>query len=189
MKATSADFKKRLSGIRRTAKSGKADRALVELDKMLKLWPDHPRLLVEKSRLIQLSDHGELEDVKQSLHRATEIDEDSPTPWIELGYYLLCINDQAQEAEERFEHAVELGLRQLIEAIAGKVYAILDQDDPLPARKLTDAAELLRIGQSLAERYGKSDSPEIRRLRERMSEYQSRIGHARKSGRNGRNGS
>jgi hypothetical protein len=189
MKTTSTDFKKRLAGIRRAATNGNADRALVELDKMLKVWADHPCLLVEKSRLIQLSDHGALEDVKHLLKQVTEIDEDSPTPWIELGYYHLCIDDQAQKAEDKFEHAVELGLRQLIEAITGKIYAILDQDDPLPARKLTDAAELVRLGQSLAKRYGKSDSPEIRRLRERISEYQDRMGHTRTSGRNGRNGS
>jgi tetratricopeptide (TPR) repeat protein len=191
MKTSTAEFKRRFTAIRRTARNGNADRALIELQKMLETWPDHPRLLVLEATLIQLSeceDGPTLAEAKRALKRAIEVDDDSPTPWIELGYYLLVIDDRVEKAEERFDHAIELALRHLIEAITGKIYAILDQNDPLPAEKLSVAADLIRLGQMLAERSGKSDSPEIRRLNERISEYHERTGGKINPGRNGRNG-
>ena len=76
MKKTLTDFKKRLRAIRRARGNGNADVALAALEKMLKAWPDHPHLLVEKSRLVQLSENGKLPltDAKRALERAIAVD-------------------------------------------------------------------------------------------------------------------
>jgi tetratricopeptide (TPR) repeat protein len=190
MKTAKSDFKQQLRAIRRARRNGNADAALAELEKMLKTWPDHPHLLVEKSRLIQLSENPllPLAHAKRALKRAIAVDDDSPTPWIELGYYLFVIDDQDEKAEEKFDRAIELALRHLIEAITGKLEAVLDQDDPLRARKVTDLGDLVRLGQILAGRYQKNDSPEIGRLSEYIARYQERFEDTPKSRRNGKNG-
>jgi len=58
MKIKTTDFKKHLRAVRRIARTSGADRALIGLKQMLKTWPDHPILLLEKSRLIQLSERA-----------------------------------------------------------------------------------------------------------------------------------
>ena len=142
-------------------------------------------MLIEKSRLIQLSEISELPDAKRALQKAIQIDADSMAAWIELGYYVLVIDDQAENAEARFDHAIELGLRQLIDAITGKICASLDQDDPWPARKRTDSADLVRLAETLADRYGRNDAPEMKRLRERIAEFRERTSANGSSARNG----
>jgi tetratricopeptide (TPR) repeat protein len=187
MKAKIAGFKKRLKAIRRIERTQGADRALAGLQRMLHAWPEHPVLLLEKSRLIQLSDQGELTDAKTALKRATETDEESPAPWIELGYYLLCIDDQAEKANQAFDHALQLAMQRLIEAIDGKILAVLDQHERLPNHVRVDVEELLRLGQALIKRYDDDESLAVKRLGQRILEYHEQVGAAQAAGRNGRN--
>jgi type 1 glutamine amidotransferase len=171
MKTTTVDFKKCLAGVRRGAEMGHVGRALAALEKMLKTWPDHSTLLVEKSRLIQLSKHGELTEAKRALQRATEVDDAAPNPWIELGFYRLSIDDVAEDAEEKFDHAIDLGLRLLAEAVTGKIDAVLDQAvDYLPASRSAEMEDPHQLAQFLSRRHGKNAPWEIQKLRERIAE-------------------
>ena len=40
-----------------------------------------------------------------------------PTLWLELGYYLLVIDDEPEKAAGKFDRSIELALRQLINIV------------------------------------------------------------------------
>lgn len=186
MKTRKSNFKKELARVRRFAANDKADRALGLLERMLTYWPKNPTLLVEKSRLIQLSEHGELGEAKRALQQAAELGGESPTPWIELGFFRLCVDDRARDAEAKFDRAIGLGLGLLTEATRGKIDAVLDQaPDVLPAATLVEAASLLQLAQFVSQRHPQSESLEARKLREGIADLKRRMHAARNMERNG----
>ena len=143
MKTSIADFKTRLKRVRRSANNGHVDRALRELKRMLTTWPEHPTLLLEYGLLLQLSEHGSLSDAKRALQRAVKVDADSPDALTELGFYLLNVEDRAEQAEPIFDQAIDLALGSLVDALRGKIEAVGER--PPNRATLTELASLLTI--------------------------------------------
>lgn len=69
-----------------------------------------PQLWVVRGRCIQLGEGKgvPLEEAKKSFRRALELDGRCLEAWIELGYYVLCVEDDAREAHGIFRKAAEL---------------------------------------------------------------------------------
>jgi hypothetical protein len=188
MKTVTADFQKRLKRVRRLAENGNADRALAALQNMQKTWRDHPVLLVEQARLIQLSERGNLHQARRALARAAEVAADSPEPWIELGHYLYAIDDRGVDAEAMFDRAMTLALGDLSGALAGKIQSVLDrvnEGDSISSGRATELVNLLAFAQVIFQRI-KPDSLESRELGDAIAELQERIKPKRKSERNGK---
>ena len=83
-------LKQKLSNVARLWEEEYYDEALAEVEALLESWPGNPHLHVLKASLVQLQDDPkyDLEEVKQALQRAVELDKESPTASIELGHYL-----------------------------------------------------------------------------------------------------
>ena len=129
MKPNPQAYKKSVERIERDLHDGKVDRAMESLEKLLATWPDHPRLLLLKAELVQLSESENvppLSEAKKCLERAVELDANGPEPAIELGFYLLNVEDHAAEAEPYFDRAIDSCSRLLLEAIRGKAEAMGD---------------------------------------------------------------
>lgn len=69
-----------------------------------------PQLWVARGRCIQLGEGkgAPLEEAKKSFRRALELDGRCLEAWIELGYYVLCVEDDAREAYGIFRKAAEV---------------------------------------------------------------------------------
>jgi predicted Zn-dependent protease len=112
-----------LEDVDRQWRAGHFAQALTQVDRLLEEWPSNPHLLVLRAELIQLQDTCEgptLDDVKADLEHAVELDPDSPAPLIELGHFLLAVEDDAEAAVPCFQRAVDLCVRLLKDAQHGR---------------------------------------------------------------------
>jgi tetratricopeptide (TPR) repeat protein len=128
MKST-AEFKRRLEKIRRLCDKKQHARAFEETTQLLKHTPDNPQILILWANLLQLQEEEKgpgLEEAKGALQRAVDLDDQSPSAWIELGYYLYALEDDNKAALKCFDEAVALARRLLKEALVGKVKALED---------------------------------------------------------------
>jgi tetratricopeptide (TPR) repeat protein len=127
------------------------DQALSEVERLLKVWPNNPRLLVMRADLIQLQDDVDgiptLEDAKSDLELAADLDEDSPDALIELGYFLFVHDDDAKEALKRFDKAVYLCVDLFTQALVGHAEALAELGQE------TKALSSLMMACSLVGRY------------------------------------
>ena len=118
------------SGLAELAKlwePGRFQKALTLVNRLLQEWPDNPLLLVKKAHLIQLqvsTEGPDLEEAQAALERAAELDEASPLPLIELGFFHFAVQDDAQTALTYFEKAEELSKKLLKECRSGKKAAL-----------------------------------------------------------------
>jgi tetratricopeptide (TPR) repeat protein len=129
-------------------------KALALVDRLLKQWPDNPLLLVKRAQLIQLQETEEgpsLEEAKASLERAVGLDEASPAPLIELGFFLFAVEDNAKAALPCFQKAERLLAGLLRECRKG----IKDV-----------SAELVENGHVLADGVSAASPRRIRRIRQ-----------------------
>src|SRR5438128_3006103 len=113
-------MKRGLAQVRREWRAGRYGRALAEVDRLLKQWPNNPHLLIMQGNLIQLQDDNEgptLKDAKLALRHAVDLDEESPRALIELGHFLYACEDDAKAAAKCFAKAIRLCKRQLKEAL------------------------------------------------------------------------
>jgi tetratricopeptide (TPR) repeat protein len=99
-----------------------------------------PALLVDKAKIIQLSDdlHYRLEDAETSLLRAIALEPHNVEAHTELGYFYYAIMAQSDKAIPYFEHAEKDAERALVDAILGKAKALIDLD------LFNEAAEFLK---------------------------------------------
>ncbi len=128
MKPTAA-FTSGLERIDALWKPGHFGKALALVDRLLTEWPDNPVLLVKRGQLIQLqeSEGGPgLEEARAMLERAANLDEESPLPLIERGFFLFAVEDDAAAAAACFEKAEALGVRLLKECRKGKRAALAE---------------------------------------------------------------
>ncbi len=122
MKLT-ATFKRGVAQAKREWRSGRYDRALAVVSRLLKDWPDNPQLLTMWGGLVQLQSTdtaATLDEAKAALERAVELGEDSPEAWKELGHFLSAVEDDAQGASRCFDKAVALCKGTLAEALLAK---------------------------------------------------------------------
>src|SRR5207248_32513 len=112
-------------------KEGKYQQALNQVNDLLRNWPDNPRLLVMRACLIQLQDNGNgpsLEDAKADLRRAILLDDQSPSPLLELAHFQLAVEDNPRVACKTFERVANLARALLKEALLGQADALSELD-------------------------------------------------------------
>lgn len=117
-----ASLKRSLEKIRRLSDGKKYLPAFNEVDLLRQQWPDNVEVLVLWANLLQLQEEEEgppLEAAKAALQRATELDEQNPLPWIELGYYLYAMDDDSRAAAKCFAKAANYAKRLLKDALVG----------------------------------------------------------------------
>jgi len=113
------------SGLAELAKlwePGRFQKALALVNRLLQEWPDNPVLLVKKAHLIQLQETMEgpsLEVAREALERAAMLDDHSPFPLIELGFFHFAVQDDAQTALRYFQEAEALSKTLLKECRSG----------------------------------------------------------------------
>jgi tetratricopeptide (TPR) repeat protein len=153
---TIESLKRGVSKARRLWREERVDEALAEVEHLLQAWPNNPHLLVMRADLIRLQDDEDgtptLSDAKSDLELAVALDEDSPAPLIELGYFVYVIEDDATTALKHFQKAIRLCRSLLKDALIGQ------------AKALSELGREAEAVLSLTEAYshdGKSDGKEI----------------------------
>lgn len=102
-------YSKILLAIRLLYQSKRFDEALSLIEKNGEGFLS-PQVLVLKGKCIQLAADTThpLIDAKKAFQSAIELDETYADAWIELGYYVLCVEDNAKEACKIFEKAGQI---------------------------------------------------------------------------------
>ena len=119
-------FKRDLSSVKRLWGEEKFDEALARVESLLKAWPGNAHLHILWSSLVQLQDEpkNSLDEAKQALRRAIELDRTSPAGSIELGHFLDAVEDKPQAASRAYAEGVTVARRLLIEALIGQAKAL-----------------------------------------------------------------
>jgi tetratricopeptide (TPR) repeat protein len=120
-------FKQKLSKVFRHWEDKQYDRALGEIEELLKSWPGNSQLYVLWASLVQLQEEPthSLEEVKEALQRAMEMDKNSPAGTIELGHFLDAVEDDPQAASKAFSEGIRSARRLLIDGLLGQARALL----------------------------------------------------------------
>lgn len=119
------ELKQKLSTISRLKEEQGFDAALKEVESLLLIWPGNAHLHLLRANLIQLQDNPkyELDDAKQALQHAVELDKGSPAAAIELGYFLDNVEDDPQAAAKAYAEGVASARRLLIDGLIGQAKA------------------------------------------------------------------
>lgn len=125
-----SSLKKRLSTVSQYCEQHEHDKALEEVEALLKDWPGNPHLHVLKASLVQLQKEPkhELDEAKQSLRHAIELDRDSPAASIELGHYLDNVEDDSKAAAKAYADGIAAARRLLLDGLIGMAKANLQLD-------------------------------------------------------------
>ena len=118
-------FRQRLSTVTGLWDESHYDEALNEVESMLKSWPGNPHLHVLRACLIQLQEDPklDLDEAKQALRQAIELDKSSPEASVELGHFLDCIEDDPQAAVKAYGDGVAAARHLLIDGLIGQAKA------------------------------------------------------------------
>jgi tetratricopeptide (TPR) repeat protein len=123
-------FKQKLSTLSRLWEEKDYDTALAEVEILLKVWPGNAHLHILWASLVQLQEdpkHG-LDEAKQALRQAVELDKDSPAGAIELGHFLDNVEDDPQAACRAYAEGVAAARRLLIDGLIGQAKALRQLD-------------------------------------------------------------
>jgi tetratricopeptide (TPR) repeat protein len=123
-------FKQKLSTINRLWEDKDYDRALAEVEGLLKDWPGNGYLNILWANLVQLQEDPKhrLEEAKKALQQAIELDKSSPASAIELGHFLDAVEDNPQAASKYYTEGVTVARELLIEGLMGQAKALLQLD-------------------------------------------------------------
>jgi tetratricopeptide (TPR) repeat protein len=118
-------FKQKLSTISRLWQRKDYDGALAEVEGSLKLWPGNAHLYIIWASLVQLQENPkyELDDAKQALLQALELDKASPAAAIELGHFADNVEDDPETAIKTFGDGIAAARRLLVQALIGQAKA------------------------------------------------------------------
>ena len=120
-------FRQKLSAISRLWEKEDYDTALAEVDQLRKSWPGNAHLMVIWASLVQLQEqpkHG-LDEAKQALQQAVELDDSSPAAAIELGNFLDAVEDNPQAAAKMYAEGVVVARQLLLAALIGQAKVLL----------------------------------------------------------------
>src|SRR5437867_114650 len=109
-------FKQKLSTVSRLWEEREYDSALAEVESLLKSWPGNPHVHVLWASLVQLQEgpKHDLDEAKQALQQAVELDKGSPAGAIELGHFLDNVEDDPNAAAKVYAEGVALARQLLI---------------------------------------------------------------------------
>jgi tetratricopeptide (TPR) repeat protein len=101
------------------------DKALAEVESLLEAWPGNAHLHVLRASLVQLQENPkyDLDEAKQALQQAVELDKGSPAAAIELGHFLDNVEDDPQAASKAYANGVTTARRLLIDGLIGQAKA------------------------------------------------------------------
>src|SRR5258708_36062118 len=93
-------LRQKLATVSRLWDKGDYDSAHAEVESLLKTWPGNAHLHILWASLVQLQEDPKysLDEAKQALQQAVELDNDSPAGAIELGHFLDNVEDDLQAA-------------------------------------------------------------------------------------------
>lgn len=152
-------LKRGLDRVGRLWEEGRYELALDDVRRLLELSPANPRLLVMRAQLTQLQDTEEepptLADAKADLKLASQLDEVSPAPLIELAYFTYAIDDDARGASRLFRGAIARCRELLREALLGQAKALTELG------REGEALACLAEAQGLGRRDAKGDDAEL----------------------------
>ncbi len=124
-------FKQRLSRVSRLRKEKNYDTALAEVESLLESWPGNAHLHTLWASLVQLQEdpQHDLDEAKQALQQAVELDKESPAAAIELGHFLDNVEDDPHAASRVYAEGVAAARELLIDGLIGqaKVFQQLDK--------------------------------------------------------------
>jgi tetratricopeptide (TPR) repeat protein len=120
-------FKQKLSTISRLWEEKDYDSALAEVESLLEVWPGNAHLHILWGSLVQLQDKPKhtLDEVKQALQQAIDLDNTSPSGAIELGHFLDGVEDNPQAASRAYAAGVAGARQLLIEGLIGQAKSFL----------------------------------------------------------------
>jgi hypothetical protein len=141
-------FNQGLAAIERLWNGKDYDQAFAEVESMLESWPGNAHLHILWAGLVQLQDdptHG-LDEAKQMLQDAVELDNGSAAAVIELGHFLDNVEDDPQGAAKAFADGVAMARTLLIEGLIGqaKAFRQLEEKDEF-RRCLLEVLYLVRF--------------------------------------------
>ena len=151
---SSTSMKRGLAQVRQQWRARRYDRALADVDRLLKNCPDNPHLLTMRGNLIQLQEDDQgptLKDAKLALQRAADLDEESPRALIELGHFLYASEDDAKAAARCFAKAVRLCKRLLKEALTGQAKVLAELRPAFASPYPSDEEVLKKIEERIRE--------------------------------------
>jgi lipopolysaccharide biosynthesis regulator YciM len=141
-------FKQKLSAVSRLWEDKEYDKALAEVESLLHSWPGNAHLHILWASLVQLQEKPkhELDEAKQALQQAVELDKGSPAAAIELGYFLDNVEDNPQAASKAYAEAVPAARRLLLDGLIGqaKVFQQLGKREEF-LRCLVEVLQLARF--------------------------------------------
>jgi tetratricopeptide (TPR) repeat protein len=115
---------------------------------LLEQWPGNAQLQILRGSLIQLQDlpAASLDDAKQALQVAIDLDPSSPAASIELGHFLDSVEDDPKAASKAYLKAIAEARRLLIEGLIGHAKALLQLDQKEEALKcLSELLDLTAV--------------------------------------------
>jgi tetratricopeptide (TPR) repeat protein len=120
-------FKQKLAVVSRLWEEKDYDAALSQVEDLLKTWPGNAHLHILWASLVQLQENPKhsLDDAKQALQRAIDLDRSSPSGPIELGHFLDAVEDNPQAAARAYAEGVAAARQSLIEGLIGQAKALL----------------------------------------------------------------
>lgn len=118
-------MKQKLSTVFRLWGEREYDKALEEVEALLETWPGNPHLYILKASLVQLLEEPkyDLDEAKQALQQAVELDKGSPAASIELGHFLDNVEDDPRAAVKAYAEGVATARRLLIDGLIGQAKA------------------------------------------------------------------
>lgn len=120
-------FKKALSRVARLSAAKNYDAALKEVESLLEAWPGNPHAHVLRASFLQIQERptGGLDEVKEILKEAMDLDKTSPAAAIELGHFLDAVEDDPKAAAKVYTEAIARARQLLIEGLIGQAKALL----------------------------------------------------------------
>lgn len=162
-----SSFSRGVAQVHRAWNSGKHRQALQLVDELLKSWPENPSLLVLRAELIQSADFDDappLNEAKDALVRAVELNPDAAEPRLELAHFLFAVEDNRKEAIKHFDEAQKICERQLRETLTAKAKALAELGRKEEALKCLAQALLLERSN------GHNGSPEAKKILKGLEE-------------------
>ena len=123
-------FKQKLTKVFRHWRDEQYGLALSDVEELLKSWPGNAQLYILWASLVQLHDDPShrLDEAKQALQRAVEVDTNSPAGAVELGHYLDAVEDNPRAASKAFSEGIRSARRLLMDGLLGQARALLQLD-------------------------------------------------------------
>jgi lipopolysaccharide biosynthesis regulator YciM len=142
------EFKSKLSAVSRLWDESDYDAALAEVESLLKVWPGNAHLYVLWASLVQLQENPQhdLDEARQALRQAMELDKGSPAAAIEMGHFLDNVENAPQAAVKAYAEGVASARQLLIEGLIGQAKAFRQLDKKEELRQcLLEVCQLARF--------------------------------------------